>query len=52
MFWEIVAWFGVALLAILRAAVVVGIVALVFVIVYTLLRRRGRRGPADAAGGD
>ncbi|HOU28335.1 MAG TPA: hypothetical protein PLJ89_02085 [Thermoleophilia bacterium] len=48
MFWEIMAWLGVALLAVLRVALVVGVIALVIVIAYTLLRRRG--GPADAAG--
>jgi len=47
-FWEIMAWLGVALLAVLRVALVVGVIALVIVIAYTLLRRRG--GPADAAG--
>ena len=47
MFWEILAWAAVVLLYAFRIALVVGIVAVVFLIVKTL---QGAKAPARHAG--
>ena len=47
MFWEILAWAAVVLLAVFRVALVIGIVALVVVIVHVL---REAVKPERAAG--
>ncbi len=47
MFWEILAWTGVVLVYVFRIAVVVGIVAAVFLIARSL---HGAKAPARHAG--
>ena len=41
MFWEILAWAGVVLIYVFRIAVIVGIIAVVFLIVRTLVSANG-----------